>query len=90
MGDLRLLGGEDVARVLGALARGPAGDRELAMGTLGEPVGSDAAEGVVGGPELLACVHAPVLPTKPFAVHELGAAEVDGDAAAPESLDRSR
>jgi hypothetical protein len=90
MGDLRLLGGEDVARVQGAPARGPAGGREFAMGTLGEPVGSDAAEGVVGGPELLACVHAPVLPTKPFAVHELGAAEVDGDAAAPESLDRSR
>ena len=54
LGDLRLLGGEDVARVQGALARGLAGGRELATGTLGEPVGSDAAERVVGGPELLA------------------------------------
>jgi pimeloyl-ACP methyl ester carboxylesterase len=89
MGDLRLLGGEDVARVQGAPARGPAGGREFAMGTLGEPVGSDAAEGVVGGPELLARVHAPVLPTKPFAVHELGAAEVDGDAAAVGDLLRT-
>jgi pimeloyl-ACP methyl ester carboxylesterase len=86
MGDLRLLGGEDVARVQGAPARGPAGGREFAMGTLGEPVGSDAAEGVVGGPELLASVHAPVLPTKPFAVR---AAEVDGDAAAVGDLLRT-
>jgi hypothetical protein len=88
MGDLRLLGCEGVARVQGALARGLAGGRELATGAFSEPVGPDAAERVVGGSKLFARVDAPVLATKPFAVHELGAGQVRVEAAASQPLDR--
>jgi hypothetical protein len=72
MGDLGLLGGEDLAGVQGVLADGLAGGRELAPGALGERLGTDAAERVVGVAKLLPRVHAPVLPTQPFAVHQPG------------------
>ena len=71
-------------RLRDGLARG----QELVAGALGEPLGPDAAEHLVGGSELLARVDAAVLATQPFAVQEPGAGEVDHATAAPEPLDR--
>ena len=42
----------------------------------------------MGGTQVLACVDASLLAAEPLAVHEVGAGDVDGDAAAPEALDR--
>ena len=58
-GDLRLLRGEQVARLDREPAHRLAGGRQLAPGTLGEPLGADAAERLVGGAKLLARVDAP-------------------------------
>src|SRR5919201_4075468 len=69
-GDLCLLRGECIARVLRALACGFAGGLELATGALGEALCAHAAEQLMGGSELLARVDAPVLATQPFAVYE--------------------
>ena len=87
-GDLSLLGCEDVARVHGTPAGGLAGSQELAFGALRRRLGTNAAEGVVGGSKLLPSVRAAVLATQPFAVHELAASEMNGDPAAAESRDR--
>ena len=81
-------GGEHVARLDGALARGLAGGQELAAGALGERLGADAAKHLVRGAQLLARVDAPVLAAQPLAVHQVGAGEMDGDPAALEPLDR--
>ena len=70
------------------LRRGLAGGQQLAAGALGERLGADPAEAVVGGSKLLARVDAPVLAAQPFAVEELGAGEVDHATAAREPLDR--
>ena len=43
---------------------------------------------VVGGAQLLARVHAPVLAPEPFAVEQTGAGELDADPGALEPLDR--
>jgi hypothetical protein len=69
-------------------AHGLAGGRELAPGTLGEPVRADAAERLVGCTKLLACVHTTLLTTQPLAVEEPGAGYVHDAAAALEPLDR--
>src|SRR4051812_14258546 len=87
-GDLGLLGCEDVAGLHGATGRGLAGRQQLAAGAFGEPLRADPAELVVGGPELLARVDAPVLTTQPFAVPEPGAGQVDHAPAARQPLDR--
>jgi hypothetical protein len=42
----------------------------------------------VGGPQVLARFHSPLLAAQPFAVHQVGAGEMDGDAAASEAVDR--
>ena len=55
-GDLRLLRREHVARLDRALAHRLAGGQELAAGALGERLGADAAEHLVGGAQLLARV----------------------------------
>src|SRR5204862_4630446 len=68
--------------------RGLAGRQQLAAGALGERLGADLLEAVIGGAKLLACVDAPVLATQPFAVQEFGAGEVDHATAALEPLDR--
>src|SRR5437763_3303429 len=86
--DLRLLGGEDVTRLIDPLASGFSGGRELATGALGKPLGPDAVEHFMGGSELVTRVDAPVLATQPFAVEEPGAGEVDHATAALEPLDR--
>jgi len=41
-----------------------------------------------GGPHVLARFRSPLLAAKPFAVHQVGADEMDGDAAAPEAVNR--
>ena len=41
-----------------------------------------------GGPQVLARFRSPLLAARPFAVHQAGAGEMDGDAAAPEAVDR--
>ena len=83
-----LLGCEHAARLLGAPPRGLTRRRELVAGALGKPLGPDAAERLVGGSKLLACVHPPVLATQPLAVQEPGAGEVDYATGAREPLDR--
>jgi hypothetical protein len=67
-----------------SLARGD----KLATSTLGKRFGADAAEHRERASELLASIHAAVLTTQPFAVHEACAREMDGDTTALESLDR--
>ena len=41
-----------------------------------------------GGPQVLACFCSPLLAAQPFAVYQVGAGEMDGDAAAPEAVNR--
>ena len=76
-GDLRLLGGEVVARLGGAPAHRLAGRGQLAAGALGERLRADAAEHLVRAAELLARVDAPVLAAQPLAVEQVRAREVD-------------
>ena len=87
-GDLRLLRGEHVARLDRALAYRLAGGRQLATSALGERLGPDVAEHLVGDTKLLARVEPAVLATQPLAVHEVGAGEMNNDAAARQPLDR--
>ena len=41
-----------------------------------------------GGPQVLARFGSPLLAAQPFAAYQVGAGEMDGDAAAPEAVDR--
>jgi hypothetical protein len=41
-----------------------------------------------GGPQVLARFRSPLLAAQPLAVHQVGAGEMDGNAAAPEAVDR--
>src|SRR6185437_12177857 len=86
--DLRLLCRELVTRLDGALAYRLAGRRQLTPGALGEPLRAHAAEHLVGGPQPLAGVRAPVLPAQPLAVQEQAARELELRAAAREPVDR--
>ena len=72
----------------GALADGLPGRHKLAAGTLGEAVGADAAEHLVGRAQRFARVQAAVLAAQPFTVKEVGAGQVDDDAALAEPPDR--
>jgi hypothetical protein len=60
---LCLLGREDVARVVGAPARGLSGGKELVAGSLRKRLRPGAAERLMGGSKLLARFEAPVLTT---------------------------
>ena len=75
-------------RLVGALRDGLAGGQQLAAGALGERLGADVAERVVGSAQVLARVHAAVLTTQPLAVHELRSGELSADPGAGEPLDR--
>src|SRR5262249_19154781 len=86
--DVCFLGREHGAGVVGPLTRSLTGGQELVAGALGEPLGPDAAEHLVGGSELLTCVDAPVFATQPFAVQEPGAGKVHDTTATREPLDR--
>lgn len=57
------------------------------MGALGEGFGAKSVQHLVSGSQLFARVDAPVFATQPFTVHQVGAREVDGDAAAFEAGD---
>jgi hypothetical protein len=87
-GYLCLLGREDVARFVGAPARGLSGGKELVAGSLRKRPGPEAAERLVRGSKLLARFEAPVLTSKPLAVHEPRSGQMNRDSAAVESLDR--
>ena len=86
--DLRLLRSQRVARLARQPAHGLPGGEQLAPGTLGERLGADGDELLVGGAQLLARVHPPVLASQPFAVEQLGTGELDADPGALEPLDR--
>ena len=66
--DLRLLRGEGVAGLDREPARGLAGGEQLAARALGERLGTEAAEALVGGAQELAGLGAPVLAPEPFPV----------------------
>jgi hypothetical protein len=86
-GDLGLLGRENLTRLDRALAYRLAGGQEFATGALSKRFGAETVRYLVGGSQLFACVDAPVLATQPFAVHQVGASQVNGDTAAFEAGD---
>src|SRR4051794_15287868 len=86
--DLKLLGGEVVARLHGALAGGLAGGAQLAPGALGECLDAHGAELVVGVAQLDARIDAAALTAQPLAVDQLGTGEVHAAAGAREPFDR--
>src|SRR4051795_13604150 len=79
--DVRLLGCEHLARVVGALSHRLTRGQELVPRALGESLGPDAAERLVSRSELLTRVDAAILAPQPLAVQEPGAGEVDHAAA---------
>jgi len=87
-GDLGLLADEVGEGLDGALAHGFPGGRKLAAGALGEAVGADAAEHLIGRTQGVARILTPVLAAQPFAVKEVGAGQVHGDTTAAEPADR--
>src|SRR5580765_2282075 len=86
--DLCLLGGELVARVVGASARFLSGGDELSPRSLGESLHAHGAEHVVRRVQVLARVDAPVLSSQPLAVEKMRAGLVGREAAAAEPVDR--
>src|ERR1051326_6341 len=69
--DLPLLGGEHVPALGRSFAYRLPGRQQLAAGALGERLGSDAAERLVGEAQVPAPVVAPVPATQPLAVKEV-------------------
>jgi hypothetical protein len=86
-GILGLLCREDLTHPGCASAYRLARGHELTTGALGERLGAETVKHLVRGPQLLARVEAPVLATQPFAVHQVGTSEVNGDPAASEAID---
>ena len=87
-GDLRLLGGEVAGRLGGVLAQGFPGGQQLAPGPLGEPLDTGRGQHLVGGPELIARVHAAALAPQPLAVEQMRAGQFHADTGPAEPLDR--
>ena len=75
------------AKVCAAGGRTVSPVQHLAAGTLGERLGTDAAERFVAGPKLVAGVAAPVLPAQPLAVEQMGACRVRAAAGVGQLLD---
>src|ERR671918_59575 len=73
-----------IAGLDGALADALARGHQLAPGPLRERLHPHLGEQVVGGPQLLARVEAPVLAAEPFAIEQVGACELHADARAAE------
>src|SRR4051812_27340194 len=86
--DLCFLGGQVVAGVGGSLAGMLARGLKLARGAPGERLDAHLREHLLGGAQLLACIHAPFLAAQPFAVEEVGARELRADPGASQPLDR--
>ena len=86
--DLRLLGGEVVARLGGPLAHGLAGGQQLATGAFGERLGPGELNISCA---VRSCSRASTrrpLASEPFAVEQTGAGELDANPGALEPLDR--
>ena len=88
--DLLLLRRELAARLVTPFAHLLAGREQLAAGALGERLGAEADEHLVGGAELLARVHPPVLTPQPLAVDQVRAAELRPERRAAEPVIASR
>jgi hypothetical protein len=56
--------------------------------SFGERRGPEPVEHAVCGAQVVARFCSPLLAPQPFAVHEMGAGELDRDTAAPEAVDR--
>ena len=87
-GDGRFLRGEAGARLDRVPADRLAGRRQLAPGAFGERLGADRGEHLVGGPQLLASVGAPVLAAQPLAVEQVRAGQFGPERSTAEPVDR--
>jgi hypothetical protein len=83
-----LLGGQLVARVRGAFVGALACGFELDPGTLGERLGAESQEQLVGSAQLRACVESAAFAAQPLAVQEMGAREVNAKPDAGQPVDR--
>src|SRR4051812_36991161 len=86
--DLRLLGGEVVARLGGPAGHGLAGGQQFATGAFGERLGPGETEHLVRSTQLPSGVHAAAVAAEPFAVEQTSAGELDPNSGALEPLDR--
>ena len=87
-GHLRLLRGEDRARLHAAPPHRLARRLQLSAGPVRERQGPEPVEHLVGGPQVLAGVHAPLPATEPLAVEQVGPAQLHPHARSVEPLDR--
>jgi hypothetical protein len=86
--DLRLLWGQPVARLDGALARRLAGRQQLACRARGERRGADRDEGLVRCAQLGPRLQPAAAPAEPFPVEEPGAGVLGADPRPAETFDR--
>jgi hypothetical protein len=77
-GDLRLLRCEDTARLHAAPPYRLARRLQLPAGPFGKRCGPEPARHVVGSPQVLAGVHAPLPATEPLAVEQMGPPQPGG------------
>jgi hypothetical protein len=87
-GDLFLLRGELIARVVAALSHVLAGGDQLAARTLGERLHPDADEHVVSRTQLVAGVEAASLAAQPLPVQQVRAGKLRAQPGAAQPLDR--
>src|SRR5215218_9753443 len=87
-GDVLLLRGELVARVVAALAHLLAGGQQLVPGTLGESRCARRQEHVARDAQLLARIDAPALAAQPFPEEQTCACQLHAQARAGEAVDR--
>jgi hypothetical protein len=83
-----LLRGELAVGVDLAFADLLAGGEQFPARTLGEGVGADRGEQVVGGVQLVAGVEPPLLATEPLAVEQVGPGKLGPQRCAAQPLDR--
>jgi hypothetical protein len=86
--DVLFLRGQVVVAVDVPLADLLAGGGEFSACALGERVGADHDELLVGGAQLVACIDASVPATEPLSVEQMGAGEIGPQRCAAEPLDR--
>src|SRR5690349_22043556 len=86
--DMLLLWRELVACVIAALAHLFAGGQQLTPRTFRKPVRAHHDQHLVGGPQLRARVHPPVLSAQPLAVDQVAAGEVRTKTAVAQPVDR--
>jgi hypothetical protein len=86
-GNLRLLRSEDTAGLHAAHPHGLARGLQLPAGPFGECCGPEPAEHVVGGSQMLACVHPPLPATEPLAVDQVRPAQLHPHTRSAEPFD---